>query len=237
MKGKLLRGISIVIFILLALVFVVKFAGPPTLRLYVEAGIGSCQKIPILCAAPSKEIINPEINEEYIAQLVPYRFPEMGISVPKDFTVIKERIKKVYYKKHLRKDKGAVSYLLYNKPGFFTGLFPQTAKQGVSDDYEFLKRTMYATPKGIKNLTDAFFVIMKGIFTPDLGDQKNLEMVKFTVSGKKGFLNYNLGDTENYFDCNIIDEAGNFFKVYIKDKGAALNPDKVLAIISTVNKI
>ena len=69
MKEKLLRGIPVVIFILLALAFVVKFAGPPTLRLYVETGIGNCRKIPILCAAPSKEIINPEINKSLPARI------------------------------------------------------------------------------------------------------------------------------------------------------------------------
>jgi len=42
-----------------------------------------------------------------------------------------------------------------------------------------------------------------------------------------------LAKADNYFDCNIINNAGDFFKIYIKDKGASLDLDKVVAIIST----
>jgi len=61
---------------------------------------------------------------------------------------------------------------------------------------------------------------MKGIFTPDLGRQENVKMAQFKVASKRGFINYNLGQPDNYFDCNVFNEKGVFFKIYIKDKGA-----------------
>ena len=91
---------------------------------------------------------------------------------------------------------------------------------------------MLANLDKIDSVTDAFFVIMKGIFTPDLGDQANVKMVEFAIGGKKGFINYNIFNTA--FDCNVISERGDFFKVYIKDKEATLNLSKVLAIVSTI---
>lgn len=236
MKDKTRRIILNIILLLVTLAYLEKFGKAPLLRTYIELGIGNCQKIPILCILPEREIINPKINKEYLAKLVPYNFPETEIYMPKGFTVIKEEIKRAYYKNKRRKHKDAAAYLLYEKPDFFIGLFPQVKKQGIKNDYTFLSRTMYACPKGINNLTDTFFVIMKTIFTPDLGDQKNAKMVKFSIGDKKGFVTYNLGSTENYFDCNIIDEQKGFFKIYIKDKEAALDLDKVLAIISTVQK-
>ena len=118
---------------------------------------------------------------------------------------------------------------------------------------------MYAGIKGITNFTDLFFIIIKGIFTPDLGDQKGVLMTQFRMSGKRGFINYNLSGQDkialsapaalprndghklyapvNYFDCNIIDDQDGFFKIYIKDAGARLDLNRVLAIISTANKI
>jgi hypothetical protein len=127
-------------------------------------------------------------------------------------------------------------YVLYEPPDFFIDLFPQLKKQGISDNYGFIKRIMFAKSKEVKNLTDTFFMIMKGIFTPDLGDQKNVRMVEFKLADKKGFINYNLGKPDNYFDCNVISNAGDFFKIYIKDKGATLDLNQVLAIISMANK-
>lgn len=90
-------------------------------------------------------------------------------------------------------------------------------------------------------------------------------MTQFRLNGKRGFINYNLGDQSgiasspqpaasvakqsprndgqglyapvNYFDCNIIDDQGGFFKIYIKDDGARLDLNRVLAIISTAEKI
>ena len=186
---------------------------------------------------PSEEIINPTINKEYIAELLSYRLPKMAISTPKDMTVIKEKIKKAYYKKKRKGLSGGVIYLLQEEPYFFMNLFPQLKKQGIQDDYGFIKRVMSTRLEEIKNLDDAFFVIIKGIFIPDLGDQNNLKMSQFIIADKRGFINYNLGKDDNYFDCNIIDEQGNLFKVYIKDKGAKLDLDKVMAIISTVKKL
>ena len=226
-------GTSIIV-LLLALAFVAKFGRAAVLKTYIELGIGDCKKIPILCVLPEAEIINPQINKEYLAQLTRFEFPEMEISLPKDFSVIKERINKVYYKRNVRQQAGAVAYLLYEKPNFFIGLFPNTNKQGIKNDYEFISRTMHATTSGIDNLTDTFFAVMKTVFTPDLGDEKNVRIAQFTIGEKKGFVTYNLNDGENYFDCNIVNSREGFFKVYIKDRGVNLDLDKVLAIISTV---
>lgn len=234
-KSRLLRYAWLAVFLLPAVLFIAKFGTPSILRLYVETGIGDCKKIPVLCMSPKEEIINPAINKDYISELLPYKFPKMIIYVPRGFTVSQERITKVYYKK--RKDNGAVIYLLSQEPNFFVNLFPKLAKQGIRDDYEFIKRTMYADLKGIKNLTDTFFVIMKSLFTPDVGDQKTLKMVQFAISQKRGFINYNLSASGNYFDCNVIDDSSDFFKIYIKDTLATLDLDKVLAIISTAERM
>ena len=95
---------------------------------------------------------------------------------------------------------------------------------------------MHARISETKNITDSFFVIMKSIFIPDLGEQGKVKMAQFALEDKKGFINYNLGRTESYFDCNVIDKEGNFFKVYIKDKGSTLDLEKLMAIISSVHK-
>jgi len=236
-KNNLSQNISLAVVFLLALAYAVKFAGPATLRLYIESGIGDCQKIPILCMVPQEEIIRPTIDKEYIAELLPYKFPKISILIPKGFTVVQETIKKVYYKKHKRKQAGNIIHLLYEEPDFFLKLFPHLKKQGIANDYEFIKHIMQAKIKEIKNLNDAFFVIMKGIFTPDLGEQKQVKMAQFAMPGKKGFINYNLDKSGNYFDCNIINDAGVFFKIYIKDKSARLSLGNVLTIISTVEKL
>lgn len=228
--------VSITLVLLLGILFVAKFGGPSILRLYIESGVGSCEKIPILCMQPDKEIIGLGVNKEYLTELRPYESPKMSVAIPRDFTVVQEMMKKVYYKKGKHQHTGNVIYLLHKEPKFFINLFPRLGKQGINDDYEFIKRTMFANSNAMKNLTDAFFVIMKGVFIPDLGDLKNVTMAEFLIADKYGFINYNLGGLENYFDCNIIDQQGNFFKIYIKDKGASLNLEKVLTIISTVNK-
>jgi hypothetical protein len=235
-KDIFVRYILIILVLLLGILYVAKYGGPSILRLYVESGIGTCEKIPILCMTPDPGIITPQINKEYIAELLPREFPTMSIYAPKDFTVVKENIKKVYYKKYKRKHSGSVIYILHEDPDFFINLFPQLTKQGIDSDYEFIKRTMLAKLKDIKNLTDTFFVIMKSVFSPDLGDLRNVKMVQFILTDKKGFINYNLSNSGNYFDCNIIDASGDLFKISIKDKDAGLDLDKVLAIISTVNK-
>lgn len=228
------RHVSMAVVLLLGILFLAKFSGPSILRLYIETGIGSCSKIPILCMAPD-EAINSKINKEYLAELLPYKFTQMTIYIPKGFSIVQQRIKKVYYKKRKPEQDQPIMYVVYEEPNFFINLYPQLKKQGVVDDYEFVKRIMYAKLSGIKDLTGAFFVIMKGIFTPDLGDQKNVKMAQFTIADKKGFINYNLTKPDRYFDCNIFNTDGDFFKVYIKDKGADLDLDKVLTVISTLN--
>lgn len=234
-RNTLSKNIAIAIVLLFCLAFVAKFAGPNILRLYVQSGIGDCQKIPILCIAPLEEINSPEINKEYLQELLPYKSPKMTIKIPRGFSVYQEAIKKVYYKKMKRPHQEAVIYLLYQTPNFFIDLFPKVKKQGVQDNYEFIKCVMYAKLKNIENLTDVFFAVMKGIFIPDLGKQRNVIMAQFAIGDKRGFINYNLGKPDNYFDCNVINKQGDFFKVYIKDRGASLNLDKVLAIISTAD--
>ncbi len=235
MKRKTLKYCSITVFWVFVLLFVAKFAGPGILRLYVESGIGNCQKTPIFCMAPTEENNTPEINQEYAKELLPYKFSKMSIKIPAGFSVYQETVKKVYYKKMKRPHKEAVIYLLYEAPNFFVDLFPNVKKQGIRDNYEFIKRVMYAGLEDIEDMTDVFFMIMKGIFIQDLGDQTNVTMARFNLADKRGFINYNLDESDNYFDCNVINKQGDFFKIYIKDRGANLNLDKVLAIISTVD--
>lgn len=236
-KEKIIRIFLSAILSILAIAFLIKFGGPPTLKLYVSTGIGDCQKIPLLCMAPQEKIINPNIDKEYILKLLPYEFPQIKISIPPGFTVVQEKITKVYYKKKKRQHSGAVAYLLHQEPGFFIKLFPRLRQQGIRDDYEFFSRMMYARLSDIKNLNDAFFVIVKSIFTPDLGTQRNVRMAQFELGDKKGFISYNLTGRSRYFDCNIVNQDGHLFKLYIKDKDAVLDLDKVLAIISTVKRI
>lgn len=222
--------------ILCGIAFIAKFAGPALLKMYVETGIGSCRKTPIFCMAPDDRIITPGLmDKDYIAELLPYRFPKMSISVPRGFKVVQEEIKRNYYKRTGRPYSDAAIYVIYEKPYFFTELYPQLKKSGVSDNYEFIRRTMYARIPDMNNLADLFFMIMKGIFTPNLGGQSTVKMTQFRMDGKRGFINYNLDGKINYFDCNIIDDKGGFFKVYIKDEGARLDINGVLAIISTAN--
>jgi len=243
MKRKILKYIYIVVVLLFVLFFVVAFGGPKVLKGYVHAGVGNCQTLPILCIVPGKEAFNPEIDKTYLSELLPYSFPSqalpyslprMEVSVPKGFTVVRGSVTKVYYKRRKYNAKSPTVYLLYQTPKFFINLFPQLKKQGIVNNYEFVNRTMHAQFTKIDNLIDAFFVIMKSVFTPDVGDQKNIKMVKFTTGDKKGFITYNLTPSENYFDCDVISSDDTFFKIYIKDKGAKLDLDKVLAIISTL---
>lgn len=236
MKNKTIKRISLAVFLLFAFIFVAKFARPAILKLYVTSGVGNCQKIPILCIAPETESVNYEVNKEYLAELVPYTLEEIKASCPKEFKVIKETISKTYYKKK-RQQGNSVIYLLYQKPDFFMGLFPQLKKAGIKNDTEFVSRTMHARIDSISNLTDTFFVINKSIFTPDLGDQKNTKIIKFSLNDKNGFLSYNFDASGNYFDCNMFNDKGDFFKVYIKDRAKILDLGKALAIISTVQKI
>jgi len=235
MKNKLAKfGLSIfgLIFIIL---FVIKFGGPAILRLYVETGMGNCQNQPIFCIAPGEEINNPTIDKEYISGLTEHAYVDMEVMLPKGFKIVKGVTAKEYFKKRKQKNPEAAIYLLHKPPDFFTKLFPQIHKKGAfKDNYSFITLTMSAKSKDIANLNDAFFTIMKSIFTPNMGDQKNLQILKFNGFDKKGFISFDSLPGENYFDCNFVDSEGNFFKIYIKDKPASLDLNKILTIISTV---
>jgi len=160
----------------------------------------------------------------------------MQIRAPKRFTLIKERIYKAYYRKKQFIAPGANIYLLYEKPNFFINLFPWVRAHGVSNDYDFLAHTMNATLNNVRGLHDAFFLVMKSIFTPGMGDQLQLEIVSFQDASRKGFITFNTTPQINYFDCNVIDSKGNFFKICIQDQGATLDLRNVLAIIASVKK-
>lgn len=235
MKKKFKKYILIVFLLFLGVLFVIKFAGPAILRLYIETGIGSCKTIPVFCMASESEIVNPPIDEEYISSLKEYKLEGIQVSLPKEFKVVKQKITKVYYKKKKQKIKDATIFLLYEPVNFFVDLFPQLQKHGVNDNYEFIKRVMNARLNKINNLVDAFFVIMKGVFIPDLGDQTYAKIIRFSNPKQKGFIGYNM-NKENYFDCNVITDDG-FFKVYIRDKAKLLDLDKVFSIISTLKKV
>ncbi|MFH1440804.1 MAG: hypothetical protein ABIH18_02015 [Candidatus Omnitrophota bacterium] len=236
MKKKIKKRIYITIILLFGVLFVIKFAGSPILRLYLESGIGSCKEIPIFCIIPNPEPVNQVIDQEYNLELVEYQLPQIQINVPKEFKVIKQNVTKMYYKKKKFKTKDPVMYLVYEPPGFFIGLFPHLKKQDINNDYEFISRIMSTKMNDVNNLIDAFFMVMKGIFIPDLGNQQNVDIVRFTGEKQKGFIGYNLNEEENYFNCDIITDEG-YFKVYIKDSRKKLDLEKVLSIISTIKKI
>lgn len=235
MKKRFENPFLKIIVLAIAVIFALKYAGETILKSYIELGIGNCSKLPILCKAPEEEISITDISAVFLKGLVPYSLDEVEIKVPRNFTVVKEHMQKAYYKKQ-RKDSGDFFYLLYEKPDFFVNLFPRMKKAGVYDDYEFLARTMNAKTPDIEDLTDTFFVIMKSIFIPNLGDQQNAIMIKFRSKEKKGFINYNLSASGNYFDCNLFNNEGDFFKIYIVDKNATLDLNKLFAILSTVKK-
>lgn len=238
LRSNLIKYTLIASIILSCAVFVIKFAGPNLLIQYISYGIGDCKKIPILCMEPEEKIIRPEAGlEDYLQELVPQNFPRMSILCPKGFTIIQELIKRPYYKKNKRQEKGGVIYLLYQEPGEFLKLYPDVRKQGVNNNYEFISRLSSANLNKVKNITDAFFVIMKSVFTPDIGSQKIVRMIEFQAYQFRGFINYNLSRPNSYFDCNIMDSRDNFYKVYIKDKENRLDLNKVFRIISTIKPV
>ena len=96
---------------------------------------------------------------------------------------------------------------------------------------------LHANESGINSVNDAFFVILKSIFTPDLGDQKTVKMIQFKSDARNYFLNYNLTGPAYFFDCTILTEEGDFFKVYIKDNFKTLDLNKVFSIISTISPV
>jgi hypothetical protein len=236
-RERLFKYLSLALALILASVFVIKFGGPGILRLYVSSGMGDCRSSPVLCVRPEAEIADPLINETYLEGLLKYKLPQMEISLPKEFKVVKERVTKVYYKKRREKNTGSVAYLLQEDQDFFITVFPQVKKSGIKNDYDFISRIMYSRSADIKNLTDAFFVIMKGVFTPDIGKKSNIKITKFTIADKKGFITYSLDPAGNYFDCNMVTGQGDFFKVYLRDKSASLDMDKLVAIISSIKRI
>ncbi|MDD5431508.1 MAG: hypothetical protein PHO70_00750 [Candidatus Omnitrophica bacterium] len=235
-KKTTFKVIVAIIFIVLGVLFVARFAGPEVLRAYIRSGIGDCEQIPILCRAPDGNVIRGSINKEYYDQLRPFRFAKMEIFAPKNFNVIQEKIKRLSYKKHPRWQKSASIYILHENKDYFINLFPQLRKAGINNDQVYIERLMNAKLPEVNNLVDAFFVIMKGIFTPDVGNQKTVLMKRFVIEDKRGFINYNIGPVNNYFDCNFFDDNGAYFKVYIKDIGAKLDLEKVLTIVSSVRE-
>jgi len=220
----------------LCVAFVVKFAGPNILRQYISYGIGSCKNIPILCMQPDEKTFLPEANKEYQETLVLQTFPKFSIWAPKGFALIQELIKRRYYKRR-NKGNSSVIYLIYQEPQALIRLYPDVRKAGVKDNREFIHRMSYANLSGINNITDAFFVIMKSVFTPDIGNQLTAKMIKFELEDKAGFINYNLAKPENYFDCIAVDKRDNLFKIYIKDHGNHLDLNKVFTIISTLKPL
>ncbi len=230
---KILTGIII---LTLAILFVIRFAGPNILRQYVSYGIGNCKVIPILCMQPEEKIFTPEIDSEYLNTLIRHKFSKMSVLAPRGFALIQELIKKPYYKKR-NANKKAVIYLLPQEPNAFIKLYPDVQKQGIRDNREFIRRLMHANLEKIKTITDAFFIIMKSIFTPDIGNQNIAKMIEFQLEDKTGFINYTMAKPDNYFDCNVLDNQDNFYKVYIKDSGANLDLNKVFTIISTLKPI
>lgn len=236
LRNNVIKYILITLIFLFCVTFVTGFAGPNILRQYISYGIGNCKEIPILCRQPENNTFKPEINKEYLGALIPQNFPKMSVCLPKGFNLVQELIKKEYYKKR-HADHQAVIYLLFQEPGAFIKLYPDLRKQGIRDNAEFLRRLMYANLDQLNNLTDAFFVIMKSVFTPDIGNQSTAKMIKFELGQIKGFINYTMAKPDNYFDCDVLDEKDNFFKVYIKDIGARLDLNNVFAIISTLEPI
>ncbi|MFA5156079.1 MAG: hypothetical protein WC532_01645 [Candidatus Omnitrophota bacterium] len=233
MKKKIRRIILLSALLVAGLLFVAKFGGPAILRMYIEAGVGDCKKIPVLCIVPQSKMSDPVIDEEYVDGLLPYVYPEVEVRLPRGFTVVKQIVKRVYYKKWKKRAKGATIYLLHEPPDYFIRLFPQLKGVAVKNDYDFVSRLMHARVSEIKNVTDAFFVVMKGIFIPDLADQNSVKIIHYSGQGRKGFIGYNMGAKENYFDCNIVGPDG-YFKVYIKDMAKTLDLEKVAAILSTL---
>ena len=235
MRSKLLNRIMLTAVFILCIAFVIKFGAPKVLRAYIQTGIGDCAKIPILCMSPQETQMAPVIDKTCILEFLPLEFPKTKICVPKGFKVVQELVKKPYYKKRKPFNTEPVIYIIHQPPDFFTKLFPQVKSMGIDNNYKFMRSLMYARVSEINNLTDAFFVILKSIFTPDLGDQRAVKMTQFKFEERNYFVNYNLTGRVNFFDCSIIDENGEFFKVYIKDTRKELDLDKVFSIISTIN--
>jgi len=234
-QKKLNKYVSVTIVLALCIAFIAKFAGQSFLKLYVAYGVGDCRKVPALCLKPSAKMEDVPVDMMYVGNLMPQRFEKMQIALPLGFTALEEKITtKVNFKRGRLKITGPTVFIFHRGPNFFIDLFPRLKSRGIKNDGEFIKRVMTADFNKIKNFEDAFFVIMKGIFIPDLGKQDNVKMMEFSVGDKTGFLNYNYTRSGNFFDCNIISPGGVFSKIYIKDISKSLDIFKVLAIISTL---
>jgi len=227
----------ILILCLISIYFVIQVKGVTFLRRYLETGIGTCAEIPILCKNPTERIINPELNSSFKKELIPHEFNRMRVSIPKGFGLIQETIKKAYYKRRQSEGANQVIYVLYQEKDFFIKLYPQIAQRGIKNDYQFMKRVVFGRIDTVSNLVDAFFVIMKSIFTPNIGDQKTVRMAQFSMKGFQGFISYNIGQNGNYYDCNIFNNLGGYFKVYIRDKKQLLGLPEVFTIISTLKEV
>ncbi|MFH1354525.1 MAG: hypothetical protein ABIH19_00025 [Candidatus Omnitrophota bacterium] len=234
MKRDYKKYFLLLLIFLLAVAFVVRFAGSSFLRLYIKTGIGDCKDIPILCMVPEDEVISSRVNREYVGRLQLHKFPNVSVYLPGGFSVIQETIKQINYKRGQPKGLEDVIYLLHREPGYFIDIFKQADKKVIKNNYDFIKHVMFARFDRINNINDTFFVIMKSIFTPYLGNQAGIRMVMFLQGDRKGFLNYSLSDQGNYFDCNVINDNGDFFKIYIKDMRSSLDLAEVLTIISTI---
>lgn len=235
MSERLLKWFLSLLVFSAIIAFLAVFGLPQVMRAYVSIGIGNCAKIPILCMEPQDTRMDFAVDKDYLQGLIPLKFPKTNIRVPKGFKVVQELISKPYFKKKKSRSQEAVIYLIHQPPGFFIQLFPQVKNFGVRTNAEFMRSLMHARASAIDNIDDAFFVILKSIFTPDLGDQKNLKMIQFKEGNRDYLINYNLAGQVYFFDCTILPEEGDFFKVYIKDINRTLDLNKVFAIISTIS--
>jgi hypothetical protein len=236
MKKRFLIGFLILIFLFLSLVLIIKIKGSSLLRLYIESGIGACSKIPVLCMTPQGPSLDFGVDREFRQTLIPQRFTRLQVSIPKGFDIVQETVKRAYYKRRRFQGNEPIIYILHQEKDFFVNLFPDLKRSGITNDYEFMRRLKSANIENMNGISDAFFVIMKSIFTPDVGNQRDAKMIEFRVADKHGFMIYNLSGEVNYFDCDIFNRTGGYFKLYIKDKGAKLDLGKVMTIISTIEE-
>lgn len=234
LRFRLLKYFLTAVILSLALFYVVKNAGPATIRLYIESGIGNCKEIPIMCSAPEDKFYQAKIDQDFVAMLHEYNLDQIHIHTPDGFKLVKQKIVIRYYKKKKDRSNGSTIYIVQKPVDFFVTLFADVTKNDVKNDYDFVSRVMNARINKINNLKDAFYVIMKGIFTPDLGDQASIKIVKVKAGTMNGFVSYNYEPHANYFDCNLLEKSGGYYKVYIKDKAKKLDLDKVVAMISTL---
>ncbi len=235
MKSRLIKWLLLLVVFAALITFVMRFGLPQLLRAYIQIGIGDCSKIPILCMEPQEAPEIPTIDKNYAQELIPLKFPKTEISVPRGFKAVEELVARPYYKKKKMRNGEPVIYLIHQPADFFIKLFPQIKNFGITTNYEFMRSLMHARESTISNIDDAFFVILKSVFTPDLGDQRAVKMIQFKSDDKNYFINYNLSGPVYFFDCTILPESGDFFKVYIKDTRATLDLNKVFSIISTVS--